>query len=229
MPQRIKVLDGYQAVCAAGVGGFDDYLSVDLLPSEFPDCPHFGNPNVARDSIKAPITLQWTDAGVVYRLRTVCTGWTDTPDKRLYIDTMYGGGTVGSTEVFSAPNTATQYLLQSAQRIEQTIDSGVSVIAVELGVVNDISVQAAGTINFTGPAPTSGAVFDTGQEDIYSTYGRTVLKLTDYNADQPALSFGLLPTGLAVVWESGAPAFTSGKTRLLVEIEAGLGWYRLFA
>lgn len=211
MAQRLQMLDNYQAIAVNGVGGNNDYIDVDVVPS-------IGDK--ARDTVKCIISL-----GTVGK--TLCTGWQSSPP-RLFIDPLSSADIPGPLTIMSTPSTADMAQYQSRQRVGGNWSG--SIMTAELGMMTKDNIYAAATIELTNSAPGFDGFY--GYEQAFLSPGRTVLVLTDANVNQPALTWGT--TYGSIKWESGPPQFAVGKPYLLVFIEPtgdGLtfGWFKQFA
>lgn len=213
MAQRLTFANNYTATAASGVGGFNDYIDVDLLPS---DLDGDLNPTVSRGYINIPITIEWEDAGVTYREETICTGWTDTPTKQLYIETMYSSGTSGnSATIRCAPNRQVMECFQLAQSVSATVAASETYMA-EHGITHVLGIGGACTVSIEDAYDSNGAPFD-NYTQVSNGGHVTRLFMTDNNADQPAITWATWNAG-TINWESGSPQFAIGKTNLVVEI-----------
>jgi len=222
--QRLTFANNYTATAASGVSGFNDYIDVDLLPS---DLDGDLDPTVSRGYINIPITIEWEDTGVTYREETICTGWTDTPSKQLYINTMYGSSTNGnSATIRCAPNRQVMECFQLAQSVNASVGAAETYQA-ENGIAHTLSIDGACTISIEDAFDSNGAPFD-NYTTVYNGGHVTRLILIDANVNQPALTWTTWWSA-TINWENGSPQFTAGKTVLIVELFGLYGSFKLFA
>lgn len=211
---RMTIIDGYQATCSAGIGAYADEVDVDAVPPG----------TVSRDGIAVPMMVE-DSAGALRAL--IVTGWTDTPPT-LYIDNYSYGGISGPCTLRCSPSQAVQECTQPSESQTGTINA--TTYTAECGCTHYVGVQAAGTISLQSTRSNSGRPFG-GYTDTENHGHRTTIILTDTVPSQPTITWTHDASALA--WENGAPQFTSGKTRLVVEVVGDgnnlLGWFRLFA
>lgn len=224
MGKRLRVIDNYSATAAGGVGGNDDFIDVDTDIGTLS-----GLGDVARDFAAVPITIEWdSGGGVMARLNTICTGWQASPPK-LWINPMYNSGTSGAAaSVFCAPNAPTLACTQLAQSLGGSLSGGQ--YDAEYGVTHYVNVTGAGTVNLAYAYQNYAEPFQ-NYSQVFNDGHVTRLILTDANTNQPALTWQTTYGNL--IWENGAPQFTAGKTRMVVEIVGGggnlFGSFKLFA
>lgn len=208
--------NNYEAVAASGIGGFDDYVLVDVLPVELdPDL----SATYAQGSIEVPITLTYVDTGVTTRLNMICRGYTDTPSKRLYVDSLYGSGTAESCTVVCTLNRATLASFQSNRMASAPTYSGWDAVSVDVGVNTYCNIAVASTITLeNGVVPGDGLA---DYQQFVVGLGTTRILFEDAMANQPAITWNDTTTP-GIIWEAGsAPQFQVGKTHMLVTIVGG--------
>lgn len=208
--------NNYEAMAASGIGGFDDYVEVDVLPVELdPDLAA----TYAQGSIEVPITLTYVDTGVTTRLNMICRGYTDSPSKRLYVDSLSGSGVAEPCTVICALNRAAMAAFQTTRMQETATWSGWDAETVDVSVNTAISIQVASTITLVnGITPDSGLA---NYQSFTSGLATAQILFHDVLAGLPAITW-VDSTNAGIIWEAGsAPQFQSGKTRMLVTIIGG--------
>ena len=214
---RLQIVDNYSAVAASGFGGYDNYISVDVLPSPF---------DVTRDTVSIPITLLDTATGSPV-VNLICTGWQQSP-ARLFIDVLYISDVTTSCDIICAPNKPLMECYQLAQSMGGTVD-GDTYSAVH-GVTHYLTISSAGTIQIEYGFDGNSAPWD-NYSQVFNNGHLTRFILSDADSDQPTITWSTDYGSLT--WENGSPQFTSGKTRLVVDVVGGAGAlygsFKLFA
>lgn len=213
---RLSYYDGYVATCTDGITYAADEVDVDSVPG--------GTGTVDRDDIAVPMMIE-DGEGAFHPL--IVTGWDDDPPT-LYIDNYTYSAIDGPCTIRCAPSNAIQECTQPSESLTGTINS--STYTAQCGCTHYVNIQAAGTISLQSMRTTAGRPF--GENTDTENHGhRTTLILTDTTPSQPTITWS--HNASAIAWEDGAPQFTSGKTRLVVEVVGDdnnlFGWFRLFA
>lgn len=207
--------NNYEAVAASGIGGFDDYVEVDVLPVELD--PVLAA-TYAQGSIEVPITLTYVDTGVTTRLNMICRGYTDTPSKRLYVDPMYGGGTAQPCTVIGSLNRAALSAFQTVRARSVSSYAGWTEDYIDVSANAQGGIGVACTLHLVnGTTPDQGlADYQQFQVGLATTH----IFLHDYTATQPVITW--VDDTSNVIWEDGSPPqFQVGKTRMLITLIGG--------
>lgn len=211
MAKRLKFINNYQAIAASGVGGFDDHIDVDVVPN-------LGISDPAAGTYYFPITITDGSGGIT---QTVCTGW-DSVNLQLFIEPLSISDLTGSCTVICSPVNESNMFFQLTQSVSGGL--GGDTYAAEHGIFHVVNVGSAGTIEVATLPDTAWSHY----EGLAPGGQVTRLLLIDSDADQPVLTWTASYGSLE--WEAGAPQFSVGKTKLLVEIVGGVyGSFKSFA
>jgi len=208
----LDFVNDYSATAAAGMAAYGNTLTVDNPP-----------PGGDVSGVRIPVTL--TSGATV--INTVLTDVSGNDLTVLYAAP--SGGLAGPVSVICAPNAQTMRTLRSIERAVFT-DPYTTSHSPLAGVFND---HVASTYNGTAhdvhlPDPQAVPGFDANGQDI-ETATRTTLLLRGGGITYTFWA----PSGMTLHWEAGAPAESSGKPNVLVDlVYTGtdvFGSFRVFA
>lgn len=228
MIRTMSIYEGFQATAPSGWGTPFNELPVNAVPG--------GGGAATEGSIYVPMVAE-DSTGLLFPF--ICTGWNDSPPT-LYVTAAFSSsGLSGELTIRCAPSSAVHYCTQPTESFSETLNSTHDIYDAYYGgthyltiadpcTINIFSYRRAGAGDASVEKPFS---FGSSDEPVRAEGARTTLILHDIAGDQPTITWAT--DADAVSWENGAPQFTAGKTRMVVETVGRYGrlygWFRLFA
>lgn len=224
----LSIFDGYQAVAPSGWGTPSNELPVDLVPDE--------SGAMTEGTMHVPMVAE-DGLGLVFPF--ICTGWEISPPTLYITDAFSSSGLSGELNIRCAPSSAVHYCTQPTESFSETLNLTNDFYDARYGgthyltiadpcTITVFSYRRAGAGDSSVEKPFS---FGSPYDPVRAEGARTTLILHDNAGDQPTITWAT--DADYVSWENGAPQFTSGKTRMVVETVGRYGriygWFHLFA